>query len=42
MGYYADGEDAYLMRKILTDKYDLGLDKEDTIEVVKDEAEATA
>ena len=41
VGYYADGEDAYLMRKILTDKYDLGLDAEDTIEIVKDGAEVT-
>ena len=32
-GYYADGEDALFMKKILTDCYDLGMDK---VEIVPD------
>ena len=38
-GYYLDGEDAKMMRKYLEDKYNLGLDAEDTIEVVENETE---
>ena len=37
-GYYLDGEDAWMMRKFLEDKYDLGLDVEDTVQVVADES----
>ena len=29
-GYYADGEDAYMMRKMLTETYNLGLDNDGT------------
>ena len=35
-GYYADGEDASYMRKILKDKFNLGLDEKDSIELEKE------
>ena len=35
-GYYLDGEDAWMMRKFLEDKYDLGLDAEDTVEIISE------
>ena len=44
-GYYLDGEDAWMMRKFLEDKYNLGLDEKDTIELEKqtnEEAEVEA